>query len=460
MRALVVSEEGAATPLGDAELDAATGRVAAGLAGRGVKPGDVVAVQLPKGILWLAVLRAIWQLGAVSLPCPELLSEADVSERVDRSGAVLALLAEGDVPQADGFAPRHAGDPNDPAFLLFTSGTEGGPKGALHRRSYLVANRLQSERWMGIRPGDRVWCTAATGWSKSLRNVWMAAELCGAEAVLHRGRFDADQRLALIAELRPDVLCMSPTEYRALRLGSRLREPTAGGARGGGRRRGTGRRHGRALARCVRHHRARRLRPDETGAVTGVLAATTTLPARWAARFPGSRWRSRTGSSASCRQLCQRSSPGTGTTPARPPHPCATACGTPAIWSAGTRTGTLRYEGRRDDVISSSGYRIGPGEVEAALRGHPAVVEAAAVGLPDPERGQIVHADVVLADGVAGSDELADALRAHVRGVTAAYKYPRSIRFVAELPHTATGKLQRSEVRRSLCAAGGSADRA
>src|SRR5689334_15697213 len=180
MRSLVVNEEGHATAVADAELDAVTARVAAGLARSGVGPGDVVAVQLPKGVLWLAVLRALWQLGAISLPCPELLSHADVADRVERSGAVLALLAEDDVPQADGDAPRHAGSPGDPAFLLFTSGTEGGPKGALHRRAYVEANRLQSERWMGIRPGDRVWCTAATGWSKSLRNVWMAAELCGA----------------------------------------------------------------------------------------------------------------------------------------------------------------------------------------------------------------------------------------------------------------------------------------
>jgi acetyl-CoA synthetase len=135
------------------------------------------------------------------------------------------------------------------------------------------------------------------------------------------------------------------------------------------------------------------------------------------------------------------------------------------VWHTGDlvrrdEDGTLHYEGRRDDVISSSGYRIGPGEVEAALRSHPAVVEAAAVGLPDADRGHIVHADVVLADGVAASDELADSLRDHVRAVTAAYKYPRSIRFVAELPHTPTGKPQRAEVRRSMSAAGGSSNRA
>ena len=103
-------------------------------------------------------------------------------------------------------------------------------------------------------------------------------------------------------------------------------------------------------------------------------------------------------------------------------------------------------------MISSSGYRIGPGEVESALRSHPAVAEAAAVGLPDPDRGQVVHADVVLAPGAVASDELADRLRAHVRETTAPYKYPRSLRFVAELPRTATGKVRRAAIRADLAA--------
>jgi len=458
MRSLVVNDEGRATPVGDAELDAVTARVAAGLAERGVGRGDVVAVQLPKGVLWLAVLRALWQLGAVSLPCPELLSQTEVADRVERSGAMLALLAEDDVPQADGTLPRHQGSPEDPAFLLFTSGTEGGPKGALHRRSYVEANRLQSERWMGVRAGDRVWCTAATGWSKSLRNVWMAAELCGAEAVLHRGRFDPDQRLALIAELRPDVLCMSPTEYRrcasAASFGDRplaVREAVAAGETLDA---PTVERWREAYGIVVRDGYGQ----TETGAVTGVLAGDEAGAGAMGRPLPGVDVRVDDG------ELCVVSSTLPTFFAGYWNDPRATAAALrDGLWHTGDLVrrevdGSLHYEGRRDDVISSSGYRIGPGEVEAALRSHPAVAEAAAVGLPDPERGQIVHADVVLAHGVAGSDELADALRDHVRGATAAYKYPRSIRFVAALPHTPTGKLQRSEVRRSLAAAGGSAE--
>jgi acyl-coenzyme A synthetase/AMP-(fatty) acid ligase len=194
----------------------------------------------------------------------------------------------------------------------------------------------------------------------------------------------------------------------------------------------------------------------ETGAVTGVLAGDAADAGTMGRPLPGVEVRVEAG------ELCVVSSTLPTFFAGYWNDPQATAAALrDGVWHTGDLVrrdagGTLHYEGRRDDVISSSGYRIGPGEVEAALRAHPAVVEAAAVGLPDPERGQIVHADIVLADGVAASDELADALRDHVRRATAAYKYPRSIRFVAALPHTATGKLQRSAVRRSLAAAAGS----
>ena len=109
--------------------------------------------------------------------------------------------------------------------------------------------------------------------------------------------------------------------------------------------------------------------------------------------------------------------------------------------------GYLYYEGRADDIISSAGYRIGPMEVESALIEHPAVQESAAVGKPDAERGEIVKAYVVLKSGFAASDALAAELQAHVKRVTAPYKYPREIEFVAELPKNASGKLLRRVLR-------------
>ncbi|MDD2462080.1 MAG: AMP-binding protein, partial [Kiritimatiellae bacterium] len=105
------------------------------------------------------------------------------------------------------------------------------------------------------------------------------------------------------------------------------------------------------------------------------------------------------------------------------------------------------FVGRADDVIKSSGYRIGPFEVESALLEHPAVLECAITGVPDPDRGQIVKATVVLAKGYEPSDELAKSLQDHVKHVTAPYKYPRIVEFVRELPKTISGKIRRVEIR-------------
>jgi acyl-coenzyme A synthetase/AMP-(fatty) acid ligase len=111
-------------------------------------------------------------------------------------------------------------------------------------------------------------------------------------------------------------------------------------------------------------------------------------------------------------------------------------------------TGYLWFVGRADDVIISAGYRIGPFEVESALLTHPAVLESAVVASPDPERGHIVKAFIVLRQGTAADEALKSALQAHVKQVTAPYKYPREIEFVTELPKTVSGKIRRAELRK------------
>jgi acyl-coenzyme A synthetase/AMP-(fatty) acid ligase len=455
MRALIVAGSGERRAVDAPELDQLTERAAAGLAAAGAGPGDVVLVRLPKGLEWLVAMRALWQLGAITLTCPHQLTAADVRERAERADAALQLLEQGDLPFADGPAPAAAAGPADPAFLLFTSGTEGAPKGVLHRRSYVAANRLQTARWMGVRAGDRVWCTAAAGWSKSLRNVWLAAELTGAEAVVHEGRFDAGERMAMLAELAPDVLCMSPTEYRrcarAPEFGARalpsVREAVAAGE---------------ALdAPTVERWREAygiRVRDGygqtETGAVAGVLAGGAAPVGSMGVPLPGVDVRVEEG------ELCVRAASLPTMFAGYWRDPRGTAERLPSgWWHTGDLVhrdsdGWLWYDGRRDDVISSSGYRIGPGEVEVAVASHPAVFECAAIGLPDPDRGQRVHVDVVLRPGFAAGDALAEELRAHARRVTAPYKQPRSVRFVAALPRTATGKLRRAAIREELAPPG------
>src|SRR5438034_8324198 len=126
--------------------------------------------------------------------------------------------------------------------------------------------------------------------------------------------------------------------------------------------------------------------------------------------------------------------------------------GGPGTWRTGDRVtededGYLWFEGRSDDVIISAGYRIVPFEVESALVSHPAVAEAAAVAAPDPERGAVVRAVVVLRPGYDGSDALARELQDHVKGETAPYKYPRLVEFADALPKTASGKIRRALLR-------------
>ncbi|MGN6378743.1 MAG: acyl-CoA synthetase [Gaiellales bacterium] len=458
MRALVVSDSGAPRAVAAGELDRLTEQAAAGLHARGVGPEDVVLVRLPKGLEWLAAMRALWRLAAIALPCPHQLTERDVRERADRSGAVLELLEPEQLPLVDEPAPPavRAGD-RDPAFLLFTSGTEGDPKGALHTRSYMAANRLQAERWMGIRPDDRVWCTAAAGWSKSLRNVWLAAELTDAETVVHEGRFDAAERLELIERLAPQVLCMSPTDYRrcarSAGFGGRplpsVREAVAAGEALDA---PTVERWREAYGIHVRDGYGQ----TETGAVAGVPVEGGAPAGSMGRPLPGVEVRIDAG------ELCVRA----GSLPTlffgywRDPAATAERL-RDGWWHTGDLVredadGVLWYHGRRDDIISSSGYRIGPSEVEAAVGSHPAVLECAAIGLPDPDRGQIVHVDVALRPGHRPSRELAEELRMHARSATAPYKQPRSLRFVSSLPHTATGKVRRSAIREDL--ADGSAE--
>jgi acyl-coenzyme A synthetase/AMP-(fatty) acid ligase len=451
VRALQVSASGAATAISHAELERLTHRTAAGFLQRGVGAGDVVLVRLPKGLPWLAAMRALHRIAAVSLPCPHMLTETDVADRAERSQAVAMMLEDADVPSGEGPAPAVPAAATDPAFLLYTSGTEGPPKGALHTRAYVAANRLQAERWMGVRPGDRVWCTAAAGWSKSLRNVWLAAELCDAEAVIHDGRFDAAERIALIAELQPQVLCMSPTEYRMCARSADFERWPLGGIREAV---AAGEALDAATVEAWRSAHGVYVRDGygqtETGAVAGVCAGARAPAGSMGRPLPGVEIAIVDG------ELCVRED----TLPTLFAGYLNDAAATAerlrdGWWHTGDQArqddeGLLWYIGRTDDMISSSGYRIGPSEVEAALRSHPAVLEAAAVGLPDPDRGQIVHADVVLRPGFAPSGQLEEELRLHARATTAPYKAPRSLRFVSLLPRTSTGKVRRAAIRDEL----------
>ena len=186
-------------------------------------------------------------------------------------------------------APPAGLDPLDPCLITFTSGTSGEPKAAVHAQRYLAGQALQAEHWLDARPGDLVWCTASTGWSKSARNIFIAPWIRGAAALLHDARFDPHERVELLARERVDVLCMAPTEYRVIAKRAEPR-PVDGLARPRRRRRGAEPRGAARLARGDRAGHPRRLRPDgDRAAHRRPAGRRAAARARWGARCPASR---------------------------------------------------------------------------------------------------------------------------------------------------------------------------
>jgi acyl-coenzyme A synthetase/AMP-(fatty) acid ligase len=452
---VAIARGGERREVGFGEVADRSARMAGALAARGVGAGDVVMTVVGNRPEWVCAMLACWRIGAVAQPCSEQLRPADLRARMEsvEPAAVVADERDLDLVAASGFdgavlavpderlfeaEPVPAGDfPDDhPALIVFTSGTAGEPKPIRHGHGYLRGQSVQAEHWYGARPGDLCWCTAASGWSLSARNAFVAAWLRSAAALLHDARFDPHERLELLDRERVSVLCMSPTEYRAIAKRCPLRPPA-------------GLRHACAAGEPLNPEVVRAWQEDagvsvhdgygqtETGHLTGMPIGPPVRPGSMGRPLPGFRaW------------TCEGElvvDPATVPTffidgPRDRP------------WRTGDRVsededGYLWFEGRTDDVIISAGYRIGPFEVESALVSHPAVAEAAAVAAPDDVRGQVVRAIVVLRDGLSPSLALATELQEHVKSETAPYKYPRIVDFAPELPKTPSGKIKRAELR-------------
>jgi acyl-coenzyme A synthetase/AMP-(fatty) acid ligase len=441
------------------EVAAEAARAAGVLAARGVRRGDIVMTLVGNRPEWVLAMVACFRIGAVVLPCTEQLRADDLRRRLalarprlivcdERNAAELrAAGPEADVllvpgPELTAAAPAPAVElaPDDPCLIVFTSGTAGEPKAVLHGQRYLTGQRLQAERWLDAGPDELVWCTAASGWSKSARNSFIAAWLRGAAALLHDARFDPHERLDVLAREHVAVLCMAPTEYRVIAKRAAPRAlPALRGLVAAGE----------ALDPAVlaAWHDATGLwirdgyGQSETGQLTGMPLGTPALPGSMGRPLPGVRLDLVDGELV--------------VDPASVPtfflgYLGETAPAAP--WRTGDRVtadadGFLYFEGRTDDVIISAGYRIGPFEVESALVAHPAVAEAAVVAAPDAERGSVVRAVVVLRDGEVPSDDLARTLQDHVKAATAPYKYPRIVEFAETLPRTPSGKLRRAALR-------------
>jgi acyl-coenzyme A synthetase/AMP-(fatty) acid ligase len=424
----------------------------------GVRRGDVVMTLIGNRPEWVCAMVACFRMGAVVLPCTEQLRAKDLRMRLDAVDPVAIVADERNRAELEAAGPscpvlyeddaHHTAEraaeaaelaPEDPCLITFTSGTSGEPKAVLHGQRYLTGQELQAREWLAPDAGDLVWCTAASGWSKSARNVFIAPWIRGAAALLHDARFDPHERLEILAAERVNVLCMAPTEYRV--IAKRATPAPLADLRGLV---AAGEALNPEVLSVWREATGLEIRDGygqtETGQLTGMPVGE---PAR-----PGSMGRALAGVGLEVIDGELVADPSTIPTfflgylgedaPAGP-------------WHTGDRVreqdGFLYFEGRNDDVIISAGYRIGPFEVESALVSHPAVAEAAVVAAPDEERGSVVRAVVVLRDGFAASDELAFELQTHAREQTAPYKYPRIVDFASELPKTASGKVMRGLLR-------------
>jgi acetyl-CoA synthetase len=453
---VALSADGGRREIAFGEVSARSARLAGALAARGVRRGDVVMTLIGNRPEWVYAMVACWRLGAVALPCTEQLRPADLRARMDAieprtlvaherhrqlaaeagyDGPLLLVPDELLFEEAAPAPPAELG-PEDPALIVFTSGTSGEPKPIRHGARYLEGQRVQAEHWYGASPGDLCWCTAASGWSLSARNAFVAAWLRGAAALLHDARFDPDERLELVERERVNVLCMSPTEYRAIAKRAELRPlPELRHAVAAGEPLNPGVVHawGESAGVWVRDGYGQ----TETGHLTGMPIGPPVRPGSMGRPLPGFRaW-----IDAGELVLDPATVPTFFVDGARD-----------RPWRTGDRVrededGYLWFEGRTDDVIISAGYRIGPFEVESALVSHPAVAEAAAVAAPDEVRGQVVRAVVVLSPGREPTDALAKEIQEHVKAATAPYKYPRLVDFASELPKTPSGKIRRAALR-------------
>jgi acetyl-CoA synthetase len=478
-------------------------RAARALLARGIAKGDHVFVMLPRCSEWYAALLGCMRIGAIPMPGPNLLTPKDIAYRVQSAHAVAAItdvpgaakvdeaapqlgvrlcVSRGeDVPDGwddfsqalteagDGEVPQDVTSRDDPLLLYFTSGTVSYPKMVEHAHSYALGHVSTARFWHDLRPGDLHWTVSDTGWAKA---AWgglfgqLHERACIVQVAL--GRPVADTIFGILARHRITSFCAPPTLYRLLVQGdfsahdlSALRQCTSAGEplnpeviRGW--REGTGGLtvydgYGQTETCClVANYRSMEVRPGsmgrpvpgwdvsvvddggapvEAGEVANVVVRHGRVGASRGSDTPIGLFGGYLGDAD------------------------ATTAAFRGEWyftgdkAAVDEDGYFWFEGRSDDVITSSAYRIGPFEVESAIVEHPAVMEAAVVGRDDPERTQIVVGVCVLVAGQEPTPELARQIQDSVKRSTAPYKYPREIHFVDELPKTVSGKIRRTELR-------------
>jgi len=469
----------------------------------GVRPGDRVLIMLPRLPQWWVAMLGLIRLGAVPVPATLLLTQRDIAYRVKNAEISAVITNQDGIAKVEGFdgirllaGPRQLDNlcpstpsgwndfdhglresspafscdrtrSDDPGILYFTSATTGEPKMVMHTQaSYGLGHRLTGELWLDLKPDDVHWNLSDLGWGKAAWSSFYGPWQMGAcvFALDAPGKFDPALTLSTLAKFPITTWCAPPTALRLMVRQdlSRWRFPY--------------------LRHCVTAgeplnpevlnlwREATGLTLHEAYGQTETVVLVGNFRSLGHAVRPGSMGRAAPGFTVALLDEHLQEVP-TGeegeisvrVKPHRPVglfadywrNPSEAAAHFRGDWyltgDRATRDadGYFWFIGRKDDVIKSSGYRIGPFEVESVLLEHPAVLEVAVIGQPDALRGQIVKACVVLRPEAIASDQLKVELQSHCKRLIAAYKYPREIVFVPELPKTTSGKTRRVELRQT-----------
>jgi acyl-coenzyme A synthetase/AMP-(fatty) acid ligase len=481
------------------DLSRFSNQAANALLSQGISKGDRVFIMLGRVPEWFFILIACHKIGAVVMPAPVILLSSDIEYRLvkGRANAVITnranqakvdealravntpslrrkLLVDGDAPGWQDFgaamstasaslersavAETTAGD----SFLIyFTSGTTKYPKMVHHRCSYPLGHLRTAGLWHGLAADDLIWVVSDTGWAKSAWGLY-GQWIIGAALFVHNaeGRFNARLTLDLLTRSGVTVFCGPPTVYRMLIQENLTKYDYAG------------LKHFTSAGEPLNPEVIKVWR-DASGKTIfeGYGQTETTV---LIANYP-----------------FMQVKPGSMGKPVpdlmidildedfKPMHPgevgylCINVNGSRPVgifegyledpeenakvfqhgwYNTGDKAtkdndGYFTFVGRGDDIIKASGYRIGPFEVESVVQEHPAVAENAVIASPDPVRGEVIKAIIVLAPGFSPSDALAHEIQDFVKARTAPYKYPREIEFMEELPKTVSGKIKRAVLR-------------
>ncbi|HDS1037873.1 TPA: AMP-binding protein [Stenotrophomonas maltophilia] len=477
------------------DLRDAAARAAQVLRAAGVGPGDVVAGLLPRTPDLLATILGTWRIGAVYQPLftafgPKAiesrlktgrtrlvvtdsahrskLDEVDACPQVATLAAPGHALRSGDIDWHAGIAAAAADLqpvllPGDALMaLLSTSGTTGSPKGVPVPLRAMMAFASYMELAVDLRADDVFWNIADPGWAYGLYYAVIGPLLLGHATTFSEAGFSVQGLNTIIGQLGVTNLAGSPTAYRQIIAAG----PAASAGIKGQLRAvsSAGEPLNPEIARWFAEHLQTTVLDHYGQTETGMVVNNHHALAH--AVRPGS-----SGFAMPGYRVAVLDEQGRELPPRTPGILAVDLQQSPIMWFAGyyqadtpaiaggyyrtgdsvecEEDGSISFIGRSDDLITSSGYRIGPFDVESALMEHPAVAETAVIGVPDPERTEIVKAFVILRDGFAGSDALAHELQQHVRRRLSAHAYPRQVEFVVQVPKTPSGKVQRFLLRKA-----------